>query len=624
MSDVRERFLSFYENRGHKIIPSASLIPENDQTTLFTGSGMQPMVPYLLGESHPLGSRIVDSQKCFRAEDIEEVGDNRHTTFFEMLGNWSLGDYSKDDQLPWIFEFLTNTNEGLGIDPSRLYATVFLGDEEQGLPKDDESAHIWERLFEEKGISAKTAVMGSEEEGGLRGIKEGERIFYYDAKKNWWSRAGVPPAMPVGEPGGPDSEVFYEFEDVEHDSSYGEYCHPNCDCGRFLEIGNSVFMQYVKTDSGFQKLPKENVDFGGGLERLAAVAIGANDIFDVDIFQGLLAELEKHAGKKYSDKNAQTSFRIIADHIRGAVFMIADGVLPSNTEQGYFVRRLLRRSIRHADTLGIDEGALVALVPILVHEYGEVYPEIESGAAKITAAIRDEEQKFRKTLARGLREFDKIANKEKEISGKSAFLLFSTYGFPIELTEEIAVERGVGVDREAFDVAFREHQEASRKGSEKKFKGGLGDASEMSVKYHTATHLLNAALRTVLGGHVEQRGSNITPERMRFDFSHSSKLTNEEIQRVEQFVNEAIKSALPVTHSEMSIDDARSRGALGVFSDRYDDIVKVYVIGSEDDAVSIEICGGPHVANTSELGVFRIQKEEASSAGVRRIKAVLE
>lgn len=623
IAEVREKYLKFFEKRGHKIIPSASLVPENDPTTLFTGSGMQPMVPYLLGEKHPLGNRIVDSQKCFRAEDIEEVGDNRHTTFFEMLGNWSLGDYFKKEQLPWIFEFLTNEEEGLGLDPNKIYVTVFIGDEDMDLPRDEESIGIWKDLFSEKGIEAEVVDIGSEERGGEVGM-QGGRIFTYDAKKNWWSRAGAPENMPIGEIGGPDSEIFFDFE-TEHDISYGEHCHPNCDCGRFLEIGNSVFMQYIKTENGsFEKLPKENVDFGGGLERLAAVTQGIDDVFLVDAFEGIINSLEEVSGKNYRDPEYTNSFRVIADHVRGAIFMIADGVLPSNSEQGYFVRRLLRRSIRHMNLIGAGGHALNSIVERAIEPYREVYPELIEKRKEIEKVFSEEEDKFTKSLERGMREFEKITERGDSVSGEDAFILFSTYGFPVELTVELAEEKGLEVDVEGFRKKYAEHQERSRQGAEQKFKGGLGDTSENSLKYHTATHLLNAALRQVLGEHVEQKGSNITPERLRFDFSHPDKLTEEEKISVEGLVNEMIKANLPVSFEEMSLDKARELGALGVFGDRYDETVKVYFIGEKTDPFSIEICGGPHVESTGELGHFKISKEEASSAGVRRIRAILE
>lgn len=623
ISEVRKRYLDFFERRGHKIIPSSSLVPENDPTTLFTGSGMQPMVPYLMGEKHPLGDRIADSQKCFRAEDIEEVGDNRHTTFFEMLGNWSLGDYFKEEQLRWFFEFLTDEEEGLGLNPDRFFVTVFAGDEEANLPRDEKSIEIWKGLFQEKGIDAKVVDVGTEERGAEIGM-QGGRIFSYGSKKNWWSRGGVPTNMPTGEIGGPDSEVFYDFR-TEHDKSYGENCHPNCDCGRFVEIGNSVFMQYIKSDdSSFDKLPKENVDFGGGLERITAITLDESDVFLSDAFSGIIKRLENFSNKKYEDKEFTKSFRIVADHIRGAVFMVSDDVFPSNSERGYFVRRLLRRAIRHMDLLGASGHSIGEVVPEVVRVYGETYPALAEKSEKILSVFSEEETKFRRTLERGLRELHKIIEKKGEISGEDAFVLFSSYGFPAELTKELAEEHNVGVDTDGFKAAFAKHQEKSRQGAEKKFKGGLGDTSDMSVKYHTATHLLNAALRKVLGDHVEQRGSNITPERLRFDFSHSEKMSDEEISQVEKYINDAIRANLPVSFEEMSLSEAREKNAIGVFGDKYGDVVKVYLIGDKQSPISIEICGGPHVVTTGELGRFRIAKEEASSAGVRRIRAVLE
>lgn len=623
ISEVRKRYLNFFEKRGHKVIPSASLVPENDPTTLFTGSGMQPMVPYLLGEKHPLGDRIVDSQKCFRAEDIEEVGDNRHTTFFEMLGNWSLGDYFKEEQLRWLFEFLTSKEEGLGIDPNRFYVTVFSGDEEADLPRDEKSIEIWKDIFGANGLDTKVVDIGTEERGGEIGM-QGGRIFTYGAKKNWWSRAGVPTNMPAGEIGGPDSEIFYDFG-TEHDENYGDHCHPNCDCGRFVEIGNSVFMQYIRSESGgFERLPKENVDFGGGLERLTAATINSDDVFLTDAFQSIISQLETYSGKEYNDMNFIRSFRIIADHIRGAVFMVGDGVNPSNTERGYFVRRLLRRAIRHMDLLGAGKHSVADVVPAVVSVYRDAYPLLSEKSTVISEVFTEEEVKFRRTLERGLKEFNKIIERDGEVSGESAFVLFSSYGFPVELTEELAVERGVKVDIESFREAYAHHQDRSREGAQKKFKGGLGDLSDKSLQYHTATHLLNSALRNVLGAHVEQRGSNITPERLRFDFSHDEKLTEDEKKQVEDFVNQAISDDLPVTFTEVSLNEAQQMNAIGVFEDKYDEVVRVYIMGDKNDPVSIEICGGPHVERTGTLGHFKIVKEEATSAGVRRIRAVLE
>ncbi len=615
--DIRSKYLAFFKKQKHLIVPSAPLVPENDPTTLFTGSGMQPMVPYLLGQTHPQGTRVADSQKSFRTGDIEEVGDNRHTTFFEMLGNWSFGDYFQKEQLPWIFKFLT---EEIKLDPNKIFVTVFGGDEENGLSKDDEAVKIWKGLFKEKGIDAEDAYFGTEEKGAEIGMKKGERIFYYGAK-NWWSRAGIPENMPIGEPGGPDSEMFYEFDYVAHDPKFGKHCHPNCDCGRYIEIGNSVFMQFVKVaDKKFESLPKKNIDFGGGLERTTMAVQDTNDIFKIDIFKDVIALLEKLSGRSYSDKDFTSAFRVIADHLRASVFLIGDGVNPSNTDQGYFVRRLLRRAVRYADKLGIKEG-LAEFVDSVLDYYKNAYPDTYSRKAEIKEQIRLEEERFRKTLRDGLRHFDKLS--WTNISGVDAFLLFSTYGFPLEITLELAKEKGISVDVNGFKEEMQKHQDLSRAGSEKKFKGGLGDTSDISVRYHTATHLLNAALRKVLGDHVMQKGSNITPERLRFDFSHTTKMTDEEKQKAEDLVNGWIEEKLPVGFKEIPKAEAEKL-AVHAFGDKYGDVVKVYSVGTEGNYVSREFCGGPHVSNTSELGHFKIQKEEAVSAGVRRIKAVLE
>lgn len=612
-SEIRQKFLDFFKKRGHAIIPSAPLVPENDPTTLFTGSGMQPMVPYLLGRPHPLGNRIADSQKAFRTVDIEEVGDNRHTTFFEMLGNWSLGDYFKEEQLAWIFEFLTVE---IGIEPSKLYVTVFIGDEKNDLPRDTDSAEIWKKLYKEKNIEASDVLIGSEENGYEVGM-QGGRIFYYDSKKNWWSRAGVPEKMPAGEPGGPDSEIFYEFTEISHNQKFGKHCHPNCDCGRYLEIGNSVFMEYKKMSDGtFDKLPKQNVDFGGGLERMAMVSHNNPDVIAVN-HREILDCIEKKSGLKYGENQSDTkAFRIISDHMKASVFLIADGVNPSNTDQGYFVRRLLRRAIRYCDQLGITENFLSGIVDPIAKMYNNSYPDVLSKIDAIKKVIADEEKKFRETLSKGLKEFEK---------GTDPFILFTTFGFPFELTKELAGEKGRMVDEEKFKKDLQKHQELSRAGSEQKFKGGLGDTSEKSVRYHTATHLLHQALREVLGSHVEQKGSNITPERLRFDFAHPQKMTDEEKKKVEERVNGKIAEALPVKSVVLPREEALKTGALHFFGEKYGDEVSIYFIGDTiESSYSKEFCGGPHVRNTSELGKFRIAKEEAVSAGVRRIKAVLE
>lgn len=642
-NQIRTKYLAFMKKKGHAIIPSAALVPENDPTTLFTGSGMQPLVPYLMGEQHPKGTRLTNSQKCFRAEDIEEVGDNRHTTFFEMLGNWSLGDYFKAEQLPWFFSFLVDE---AGLDPKRLYVTAFMGDSSAGLPKDTETAEIWQHLFKEKGITAATADIGSEEAGYERGIKPGERIFYYDGTKNWWSRAGKPANMPLGEIGGGDSEVFYEFTSVEHNKAFGAHCHPNCDCGRFMEIGNSVFMEYAKTEDGFTKLPKQNVDFGGGLERIAAATLETPDMFAVDLLQEIVKHLEELSTKQYAEN--REAFRVITDHIRGAVFMIGDGILPGNSEQGYFVRRLLRRAVRYADTLGLPTGKFASLAESVIRAYQSHYQNLAHSKAAIIEAIANEEVQFRKTLEKGLKQFNKVelqvhlttkeiegkrvidkeagATTKKAISGQNAFDLFTTYGFPIELTEEIAAEKGLVVDRKGFEKLMEEHREKSRAGAEQKFKGGLADHSDKVVQYHTTTHLLLAALRHFLGDHVHQAGSNITGERLRFDFTHPEKVDQDTLHEIESWVNNAIKTGGGVTKESVPKTVAETDPTIeGSFWDRYPDEVNVYTVrGSDDSIFSRELCGGPHVDKLEDIrGTFRIKKEESSAAGIRRIKAVL-
>jgi len=637
INEIRSKYLAFFEKRGHFVIPSASLVPHNDPTTLFTGSGMQPLIQNLLGKEHPAGSRLVDSQKCFRAEDIEEVGDNRHTTFFEMLGNWSLGDYFKKEQLPWFFEFLTDEVE---LDPNKLYVTVFIGDEKNNIPRDTESASIWKELFAKKRIDAKDVVIGSEADGYRLGM-QGGRIFYYDAKKNWWSRAGVPENMPAGEPGGPDSEVFYDFGSP-HDPKFGAECHPNCDCGRFLEIGNSVFMQYIKKEDGsFALLPKQNVDFGGGLERIVAASNGDSDVFAIDALEDIIGLLIHFSKKEYTDSRYQRSFRIIADHIRAAVFMIADGVRPSNTERGYVLRRLLRRAALHTMKLSLgdkdkEDSMLVRSSELTLEKYAEAYTELEGEAMfkEMTETIWKEEQQFVLTLERGMKEFERVAANGR-VEASEAYVLFTTHGFPFEMTMELATERGIDVDHEGFKREMKKHQELSRAGSEQKFKGGLADTSEKTTRLHTAHHLLLKALQIVLGPHVKQRGSNITQERLRIDFSHGEKMTKEQLVEVERIVNEKIQEGTPVIRTEMPKDEAEKLGAEHEFGVKYPDRVSVYSVGPLDSAFSIEFCGGPHVSNTKEIAdgfspstplraKFSILKEEAVAAGIRRIKAVLQ
>ncbi|MBA2279200.1 alanine--tRNA ligase [Candidatus Saccharibacteria bacterium] len=623
--DIRNAYLKFFEERGHQVIPRALLVPQNDPTTLFTGSGMQPLIPYLLGEPHPKGTRLVDSQTCLRAQDIEEVGDNRHTTFFEMLGNWSLGDYFKKEQLSWFFEFLTDT---VGLDPNRLYVTTFIGDEANGIPRDDESADIWEELFASKGIDANTVEIGSEDDGYKKGMQDG-RIFYYDASKNWWCRAGKIDQMPAGEPGGPDSEVFYEFEHIEHDTKWGELCHPNCDCGRFMEIGNSVFMEYIKTKNGFDKLPKQNVDFGGGLERIAAASLNSSDVFRISLLGPIIEALQKLSGKDYeSNTNAM---RVIADHLRAATFLAVDGVVPSNKEQGYVMRRLVRRAIRFAFDLGIEQNFLEHIVPVIADLYKDDFPEVAENRDKVIAVLMREEKVFRQTLRAGVKELSKLS--EGGLTGAEVFKLYDTYGFPVELSVEEAYKQDITVSlswREEFDTLMKEQRERSQTAAKGTFKGGLGGQTMQHKKYHTATHLMYQALRDVLGSHVIQRGSNITEERLRFDFSHPEKVNPEQLQEVEEIVNKQISKDLKVSYEEfptrVAVDE---KGALGQFGDRYGDTVKVYkmIADNEDQPFSFEICGGPHVEHTLQLfednKKFKIIKEEASSAGIRRIKAVL-
>lgn len=638
---IREKYLDYFKARYHAAIPRARLVPQDDPTTLFTGSGMQPLLPYLLGEVHPKGTRLVNSQICLRAEDIDEVGDNRHTTFFEMLGNWSLGDYFKEEQLTWFFEFLT---EVLGLDPQRIYVSVFIGDEKNNIPKDEESVEIWQRLFQTKDIAAETVELGSAETGSKRGM-QGGRIFYYDAKENWWSRSGAPENMPSGEPGGPDSEVFYEFGQVQHDTSYGEHCHPACDCGRFIEMGNSVFMQYVKNAAGgFDELPQKNVDYGGGLERIAAAAIDSPDVFQISLLKPIVTGLEDISNKSYEDH--AEAMRVIADHLRASVFLALDGVTPSNKEQGYVMRRLMRRAIRFAFDLSIEQGLVERSVPLITEAYREGFVDLAERQEEIRETLQKEESLFRQTLKKGLKEFDKIVSQKQsearqagvkaseqgaEMLGTDLFKLYDTFGFPLELSVEEAQKRGVQLAadwQETFDQAMETQRDRSRTAGKGQFKGGLSGESNVHKKYHTATHLMYRALREVLGDHVTQHGSNITEERLRFDFSHPQKMTEEEKQQVETIVNQRIEQDLAVVWEELPTDEAFARGAYGAFGDTYGDTVKVYAMkDTEGNVYSFEICGGPHVERTAELAAggkrFKITKEESSSAGIRRIKAVL-
>src|SRR3989344_3799903 len=631
-SEIRKRYLEFFKRHGHAVVPSARLMPENDPTTLFTGSGMQPLLPYLLGQPHLLGTRITDSQKSFRAQDIEEVGDNRHTTFFEMLGNWSLGDYFKKEQIPWIFEFVTKE---VGLDPERLHITVFRGREDLGIPRDDEAVKLWQEVFKGAGIDA-PAVDFAERDG----MQDG-RIFYYDEKKNWWSRAGVPENMPIGEPGGPDSEMFWDFgsELKLHENSQwkDEVCHVNCDCGRFMEIGNSVFMQFVKTEKGFEPLKNQNIDFGGGLERIAGALNDNPDMFLIDLFTPMREILEKLSGKKYGENPNETrAFRVVMDHLRAATFLIGDGAMPSNKDQGYFVRRLLRRAILFAHKLGITENFTESVAAAVVEKYKDAYSELEERKEKIFSEMTVEEERFRTTLVEGLKAFEKVAEGKKpgdELPSKQVFDLHQSYGFPFEMTVELSDSMGTTVSRSAFQKEMEKHQEISRQGLTQKFKGGLADSSEETTRLHTAHHLLLKALQIVLGAHVKQRGSNITAERLRIDFSHGEKMTAEQVAEVQRIVNEKISEDLPVIHSVLPKGEAEKLHAEHEFGAKYPDMVSIYSVGPKgateanpqfDNVFSIEFCGGPHVTHTGAIGKFKILKEEAVSAGIRRIKAVVE
>lgn len=653
--DIRRKYLEYFKNKQHEIIARALLVPQNDPTTLFTGSGMQPLIPYLLGEEHPSGIRLVNSQTCLRAQDIDEVGDNSHTTFFEMLGNWSLGDYFKTEQIKWFFSFLTDE---VGLDPSKLYVSCFIGDEKAGIPRDDEAAAVWKKLFESKGIEAKVVEIGSQADGDKRGIKPGERIFFYDDDENWWSRGGGLDKTPMGDPCGPDSEVFYDFGEQNHAEGFGE-AHPASDSGRFMEIGNQVFMQYKRTDKGFEPLEKPNVDFGGGLERIAAAAIDSPDVFKISIMWPIIEKLEQISGKDYGSHT--NAMRVISDHLRAATFLAVDGVKPSNKEQGYVMRRLLRRAIRFAFELGVEQNFLEEVVPVIADLYHDDYPEVAEKRDEVVAVLVREEKAFRQTLRKGLKEFEKLFETTHEPiqvndsgdtladesgeellfpftdHGAALFKLYDTYGFPLELSVEEAFKRGISLSedwKKQFDAKMKEQRERSQTAAKGTFKGGLGGQTLQHKKYHTATHLMYQALRDVLGDHVIQRGSNITEERLRFDFSHPEKVTPEQIEKVEEIVNREIAKDLQISWQEYPTEVATGPlGALGQFGDRYGDTVKVYSMKdpsspADERPYSFEICGGPHVEHTNELiadgKTFKIIKEEASSAGVRRIKAVLQ
>lgn len=604
IQDIRKKYLIFMQNRGHAIIPSSSLVPEGDATTLFTSAGMQPMMPYLLGQKHPLGTRLVDSQKCFRSQDIDEIGDSRHTTFFEMLGNWSLGDYFKKEQLKYFFTFLTDKKDGLGLDPNKLHVTVFEGG--SGVPKDTESINIWQELFSRVGIDA----------------KEGKHIYAYPAKKNWWSRAGEPDKMPPGEPGGPDSEVFYDFgaEKQIHENSpwKDEICHVNCDCGRYLEIGNSVFMQYIKNEDGtLSELPQKNIDFGGGLTRLEAAVNDDPDMFKISSLAPVISQIEQLTGKKYDDLENQSSMRIIADHLTASTFLIKDGIFPSNRGQGYVLRRLLRRAAVKLYFLTSDRESLTkmaSIVSIITHFYSDSYFDNHDYPA-IQHTISTEISKFGQSLDKGLRELQKL----ETVSGKTAFDLYQNYGFPLEVTLEILNNLGKTIDIAEFEKEFEQHKELSRTASAGMFKGGLADHSATTTAYHTATHLLHSALRKVLGDHVSQKGSNITKDRLRFDFSHPEKISDEQLKQIEDLINQKISEKLTVTKTEEPKEEAINSGALAFFGQKYPDTVSVYTIGEPENFFSKELCGGPHVTNLSELANIKIVKQETLGSGVRRL-----
>ena len=616
---IRQKYLDFYQRNGHAVIKRAPLILTNDPTTLFTGAGMQPMIPYLLGEPHSEGRRIADSQTCLRAQDIDDIGDNRHTTFFEMLGNWSLGDYFKKEQINWMWQFLS---EEVGLDMNRVYVTCYIGDERYNIPKDTEAAEIWAELYEKAGLSSSQADIGSEQAGYARGIKPGERIFYYDGSKNWWSRNGGPETTPIGDPCGPDSEMFYEFDFIEHDPKFGEHCHPNCDCGRFMEIGNNVFM----ADGVFESLEKPNIDHGSGLERIAAASNNDPDVFKISLLWPIIEKLQDLSGKNY-DSHTE-SMRVIADHLRAATFMAVDGCVPSNKEQGYVMRRLLRRAIRYSFDLGIEQNFMQEVVPVIANLYEADFPEVKESREQIIAVLVKEEKAFRQTLRKGLRQMQQyIAD---GLTGEELFTLYDTFGFPVELSTEEAYRQGIKLSdnwRAEFDSKMTEQRQRSKTARKGQFSGGLEGHDPIHIKYHTATHLLGAALRKVLNApDLQQHGSNITADRLRFDFNHD-KLTLEEKQAVEDQVNAWIDADLPVKFAIYPTEEALEMGAIGAFGERYGEEVKVYSIGEDDNVISFEVCGGPHVEHTGILAEggkrFKITKEESSSAGIRRIKAVL-
>ncbi len=613
--EIRQKYLDFFKSKGHSIISSASLIPENDSTILFVNAGMSPLVPYLLGEKHPAGIRLTNSQKCFRSEDIDDVGDGRHNTFFEMLGNWSLGDYFKKDQLNWWYEFLI---EELGLDINRIYQTIYVGDGLK-IEKDNEAIGILKDIYAKYGVvveeGPETINKGDNGSGQKIDFSK-QKIFAY-RDKNWWQRGDA-----VGELGGPDSETFYDTG-KEHDLKFGPHCHVNCDCGRFVEIGNSVFMQYQKSSNGWEELKNKNVDFGGGLERIVMAVNDVDNIFKIDSLYNVILKIEELSNKKYEDNKKY--FEVISDHIKSSVFLLGDDkkMNPSNTDQGYIIRRLIRRALRSARQLGIvQDGFILEAAKMIVDFYQEDYQELTRNKDFILKSLSEEEQKFSKMIERGEKILTSLANSPVGINGQMAFDLFQSHGYPLEMTEEIILEKGIKKTpnfKEEYQKEFIRHQELSKTASSGKFKGGLADQSEATTKLHTAAHLLLESLRRVLGSHVEQRGSNITAERLRFDFSHPEKMTDEQKKEVEDMVNNIISSEYQVDCREMTLEEAKNMGATGIFESKYGEKVKVYTVGD----FSKEICGGPHVESLKNLGIFKIQKEESSSSGVRRIKAVL-
>ncbi|PID83450.1 alanine--tRNA ligase [Candidatus Campbellbacteria bacterium] len=646
--EVRKRYFDlFQKDHGNVKVPSSPLLPENDATTLFTGSGMQPMLPYLLGESHPLGKRICDIQKCFRSGDIDDVGDNRHTTFFEMIGNWSFGDYFKEEQIEWMFEFLTSKTRGLGLDPRKLYFSAFGGDKENGLDKDTQAAIKWQELLADIDIEAPIVTFENAKQASQKGMEDG-RIFFYDADENWWSRSGSPEKMPIGEPGGPDSEMFYNFG-TEHNPKFGKHCHPACDCGRFMEIGNNVFMTYKKvSEHKFEELPAKNIDHGSGLERLTAACQNQPDIFKTDLFEDIIQSLENASAKKYEDPKYQKDFRIVADHLKSSVMIMADKLTPSNKDAGYILRKLLRKLILSAQNLDIQNEYYENIINGIIGKYKDVYPEVAENSEFIKNEFKKEVEKFSRALKSGTKELENIISKKEVVkvnpdrkdcftgefqtfeakntlTGKEVFDLFTSFGLPLDVIRQEAQKRGFCIDEDAFGLLFKEHIQNSKNTSAGKFKGGLAGDSPKIKAFHTATHLMLAGLRKYLGDGVNQAGSNITEERTRFDFTHSEKVPREILDKVEEYVNDVIEKELDMEITEMEKTKAKEQGVVGSFWEKYPEIVKVWTIKDDQNIYTQELCGGPHVKNTKEMkefGRFKIKKEESSSAGVRRIKAV--